>query len=59
MADDQLINMVHECQKGDKTAQAAFYNLYKKRLLGVCRRYARTTFEAEDIFQVDMRWGLI
>lgn len=45
------IELVKGCQRNDPRAQAAFYNLYKGRLLGVCRRYARTVMEAEDIFQ--------
>jgi RNA polymerase sigma factor (sigma-70 family) len=45
------IELVLGCQRNDPRAQAAFYNLYKGRLLGICRRYARTVMEAEDIFQ--------
>ncbi|MCU0324317.1 MAG: RNA polymerase sigma factor [Spirosomaceae bacterium] len=45
------IELVLGCQRNDPKAQAAFYNLYKGRLLGICRRYARTVMEAEDIFQ--------
>jgi RNA polymerase sigma-70 factor (ECF subfamily) len=48
---DILIQLVKACQKGDEKAQATFYAHYKKRMMGICRRYARTTFEAEDIFQ--------
>ena len=43
--------LVLACKRNDPKAQTAFYNLYKGRLLGVCRRYARTVTEAEDIFQ--------
>lgn len=43
--------LVLACKRNDPKAQTAFYNLYKGRLLGVCRRYARTEAEAEDIFQ--------
>ncbi|MFC0183563.1 RNA polymerase sigma-70 factor, ECF subfamily [Pseudarcicella hirudinis] len=43
--------LVIACKSNDPKAQTAFYNLYKGRLLGVCRRYARTEAEAEDIFQ--------
>ena len=39
------------CQKRLPAAQTALYNLYKGRLLGMCRRYTRTLAEAEDIFQ--------
>jgi RNA polymerase sigma factor (sigma-70 family) len=45
------IELVKGCQRNDPRSQAAFYNLYKGRLLGICRRYARTVMEAEDIFQ--------
>ena len=45
------VELVLGCQRNDPRAQVAFYNLYKGRLLGVCRRYARTVMEAEDIFQ--------
>lgn len=47
----EIIDLVRGCQQQNPQAQAAFYNYYKKRLLGICRRYAHTTFEAEDIFQ--------
>jgi RNA polymerase sigma factor (sigma-70 family) len=39
------------CQSRQHKAQTALYNMYKGRLLGVCRRYCRTLAEAEDIFQ--------
>jgi RNA polymerase sigma factor (sigma-70 family) len=39
------------CQNRQHHAQTALYNMYKGRLLGVCRRYCRTLAEAEDIFQ--------
>lgn len=39
------------CQKRQHKAQTALYNIYKRRLLGVCVRYCRTIAEAEDVFQ--------
>jgi RNA polymerase sigma factor (sigma-70 family) len=39
------------CQNRLPKAQTALYNMYKGRLLGVCRRYCRTLAEAEDVFQ--------
>lgn len=45
------VELVLACKRNDPKAQTAFYNLYKGRLLGICRRYARTEAEAEDIFQ--------
>ena len=46
-----LADLIQACQKGNEKAQSTFYMHYKRKLLGICRRYARTTFEAEDIFQ--------
>ena len=46
-----LADLIQGCQKGNEKAQSTFYMHYKRKLLGICRRYARTTFEAEDIFQ--------
>jgi RNA polymerase sigma-70 factor (ECF subfamily) len=43
--------VVEGCLKQDPKAQAVLYDHYKGRLMGVCRRYSRTTAEAEDIFQ--------
>ncbi|MDZ7898750.1 MAG: RNA polymerase sigma factor [Arcicella sp.] len=43
--------LVRACQNNDRKAQTAFYNLYKGKLMGVCRRYTRTPDEAEDIYQ--------
>ncbi|MDZ7899381.1 MAG: RNA polymerase sigma factor [Arcicella sp.] len=48
---EKEIQLVLACKRNDPKAQTAFYNLYKGRLLGICRRYARTEAEAEDIFQ--------
>ena len=43
--------LVKACQNNDRKAQTAFYNHYKGKLMGVCRRYTRTPNEAEDIYQ--------
>lgn len=48
---DDVAKLVIACQNQDRRAQSAFYNRYKKRMLGVCQRYAKTALEAEDIFQ--------
>jgi RNA polymerase sigma factor (sigma-70 family) len=50
-ASQKEIELAKACQHHDRQAQTAFYNLYKGRLMGICRRYARTVAEAEDIFQ--------
>ena len=46
-----LEELVKACQRQDPSAQTAFYDLYKSKLLGICFRYAKTGAEAEDIFQ--------
>lgn len=44
-------DLISGCRENDPRAQTAFYNLYKGRLMGICRRYAKNREEAEDIFQ--------
>lgn len=48
---DSLASLVKACQKQDPRAQTVFYERYKARMTGICRRYARTVAEADDIFQ--------
>lgn len=43
--------MLTGCRRGERTAQAALYRALAPRLLGVCRRYARTREAAEDLLQ--------
>ena len=39
------------CKKGDAKAQRILYDLFKARLMGLCRRYTRSREEAQDILQ--------
>ncbi|HEY3406406.1 MAG TPA: sigma-70 family RNA polymerase sigma factor [Ohtaekwangia sp.] len=39
------------CRKGDAKAQRILYDLFKARLMGLCRRYTRNRDEAQDILQ--------
>ncbi|MCE6987993.1 RNA polymerase sigma factor [Dyadobacter sp. CY323] len=48
---DSLTQLVTACQRYDPSAQTVFYDRYKSKLTGVCRRYAKTVMEADDIFQ--------
>ncbi|GGM94514.1 ECF RNA polymerase sigma factor SigW [Dyadobacter beijingensis] len=48
---DSLASLVKACQKLDPRAQTVFYERYKARMTGICRRYAKTVAEADDIFQ--------
>jgi RNA polymerase sigma factor (sigma-70 family) len=43
--------LVKACRKGDGKAQQGLYDLYKARLMGVCRRYAASREEAQDVLQ--------
>jgi RNA polymerase sigma factor (sigma-70 family) len=46
-----LTQLVHQCKKRDPRAQRELYDRYKTRLMGVCRRYAASREEAQDILQ--------
>ena len=48
---DSVTSLVKACQQQDPRAQTVFYERYKARMTGICRRYARTVAEADDIFQ--------
>jgi RNA polymerase sigma factor (sigma-70 family) len=43
--------LVEQCIRGNRTAQREFYDRYAGRMLTICRRYVRTTAEAEDVLQ--------
>lgn len=44
-------DLIEKCKKGDAVAQKALYHAFAPALRGVCLRYAKNRFEAEDIFQ--------
>lgn len=48
MEEDQLIK---NCQDSIRSSQEILYKKYATKLKGICLRYSRTEFEAEDIFQ--------
>src|SRR5262245_41445157 len=39
------------CKNKDAKGQQDFYDFYKGRMMGMCRRYTRNKEEAEDVFQ--------
>jgi RNA polymerase sigma-70 factor (ECF subfamily) len=43
--------LIDGCAHGDRTAQKALYERYCRKMLVLCQRYAKTSFEAEDILQ--------
>jgi RNA polymerase sigma factor (sigma-70 family) len=50
LADSQQL-IIKGCIAGERTAQARLYNLYARKMLGVCMWYARNKQEAEEILQ--------
>lgn len=45
-------SLIEGCKKGDRKAQESLYKLLSSRMMGLCMRYARDRFEAEDILQM-------
>jgi RNA polymerase sigma-70 factor (ECF subfamily) len=48
---DSLELTIKGCIEGDRNSQAKLYNLYSRKMLGVCLWYARNKEEAEEILQ--------
>ena len=44
-------DLFEQCKKGEAKAQRMLYDLFKARLMGLCRRYTRDRDEAHDILQ--------
>jgi RNA polymerase sigma factor (sigma-70 family) len=43
--------LVRKCKSGDSKAQRALYDAFKGKLMGICRRYASSRTDAQDILQ--------
>mgnify|MGYP003576411135 CR=1 FL=1 len=43
--------MITGCQRGERIFQEMLYRQMASKMLGICLRYSRDTFEAEDILQ--------
>lgn len=44
-------DLMERCKAGDRKAQRELYDLFKARLMGVCRRYAASRDQAQDVLQ--------
>lgn len=44
-------NLLEGCKRNDRKAQELLYQSLASKMLGVCVRYAKDSFEAEDILQ--------
>lgn len=43
--------MIEKCLQNDRQAQYQLYHTFAPKLMPVCRRYAKTSWDAEDILQ--------
>jgi RNA polymerase sigma-70 factor (ECF subfamily) len=43
--------LVQGCIAGNRAMQKMLYDLYAKKMMAVCLRYSKTSFEAEDVMQ--------
>lgn len=48
MTDEELVK---ECVAGNHVAQRKFYDLFAKKMMGVCLRYTNSYEEAQDVLQ--------
>ena len=46
-----LYRIFEKCKKNDRRGQKALFDLYRARIMGICRRYTSSKEEAEDVFQ--------
>jgi RNA polymerase sigma factor (sigma-70 family) len=44
-------DLIEGCLRSDYSAQRKLYDLYKAKVMGLCRRYSNSVEEAEDIYQ--------
>ncbi len=45
-------SLLEGCRRGDRKAQESLYKTLASRMMGICLRYAKDTFEAEDVLQM-------
>lgn len=48
----KIDSLLEGCKKGDRKAQESLYKTLASRMMGVCMRYAKDTYEAEDVLQM-------
>lgn len=47
----QYQHLLERCKKRDASAQRILYDLFKARLMGLCRRYSKSREDAQDMLQ--------
>jgi len=48
---DEINKLIQGCIKGDRYSQNQLYEIFSKRMFGVCLRYSKTREEAEEVLQ--------
>lgn len=51
ITEEALKDLIEGCKTGERKAQHKVYNLYARKMYGVCLRYSKDNDEAEDILQ--------
>lgn len=49
--DENLEILIRQCQENKRSAQAEIYKLYSAKLFSICKRYAGSYEDAQDVFQ--------
>lgn len=44
-------DLIEKCKNGDRIAMEQLYNHYAPKMKGICLRYSKSEYEAEDVFQ--------
>ncbi len=45
-------SLLEGCKRGERKAQESLYKTLASKMMGVCMRYAKDSYEAEDILQI-------
>lgn len=48
----ELEQLISGCKAGDRKAQELVYKMFASKMLGLCMRYTKDRFEAEDVLQM-------
>jgi RNA polymerase sigma factor (sigma-70 family) len=51
MSEPAIIDLIESCKKNDERARSKLFSMFSPKVMGVCRRYTYSKYEAEDILQ--------
>jgi len=49
--DEKLVELISRCVEDDAVAQKELYDMLAPKIMGICVRYAKSRYDADDIFQ--------